>query len=152
MNWETTAWILLRVVFAWMFLSPIPNLLKNWPGTVSNTSLLFPWRPEWFARGSLLVMMLGACSILFGIYGRIGALGLLIFSLGGAVVHYRLAGKAQDSSMSLTASTEDKNTLEQLKTLAAVGHITSAQKNYVLAAVAAFFLLQGTGPWTLVGI
>ncbi len=149
MNWELLAWIILRLVFAWMFLSAIPVLLKNWSATVSNTGLLFPYKPEWFARGSIFVMAAGSCSILFGFYGRIGALGLLIFSLGGAIVHFRLAQKAQDSIVSLSASLEDKNTLEQLKILAVAGHSTSAQKNYVLAAVAAYFLLHGTGPWSL---
>jgi len=35
---------------------------------------------------------------------------------------------------------------ERLIGLATVGHVTSAQKNIVLAAVALFFALVGTGP------
>lgn len=142
MNEEEIGLLILRVVYAWMFLSPVPSLLKNWSGTVKNTSLLFTWRPEWFAPASIVVMVAGAFSILFDVYIRIGALGLLVFSLGGAVIHKRLAMIAETTTLSSTASNEDVQTIDQLKKLAAVGHMTSAQKNYVLAAVGVFFLLQ----------
>lgn len=145
MTEEEAGLLILRVVYAWMFLSPVPSLLRNWPGTVKNTSLLFSWRPEWFARASIVVMVGGAFSILFDVYIRIGALGLLVFSLGGAVVHKRLARIAEKTTVSTAASSGDVQTAEQLKTLASAGHMTSAQKNYVLAAVAAYFLLQGIG-------
>lgn len=145
MNEDALAWIVLRLVYAWMFLSPVPLLLKNWPVTVSNTNLLFPWRPEWFAWASVVVMIAGAFSILFDLYIRIGALGLLTFSLGGAIIHKRLAKIAENTVLSSKASIEDTQTVDQLKTLAAVGHVTSAQKNYVLAAVAVFIMLHGSG-------
>ena len=152
MSSNEIAWIVLRLAYAWVFLKPVPGLLKNWAGTVETTGLLFKRFPEINAGISVLVMVAGALSILFGVYGRIGAAGLLVFNLGGAVVHYRIADQAQNMSLSPAASPEDQKTLEQLAIMAAVGHTTSAWKNFVLAAVAFFFLLQGTGPWSLMNI
>ena len=152
MDGNEISWIILRLAYAWVFLYPVPGLVKDWPGTVAATRLLFKRLPDLFSGVSVLVMVVGALSILFGIYGRIGAAGLLVFNLGGAVIHYRIADSARNTSLSTAASLEDKNTVKQLATLAAVGHTTSAWKNFVLAAVAFFFLIQGTGPWSLVGL
>ena len=151
MDGEILAWIVLRAAYAWMFLVPVPVLLRDWPRTVETTALLFTRYTEWFARASLAAMIFGSVSILFGIYGRLGALALLIFSLGGAIVHKRLAQFAFEMNLSGSASAEDQTTAGQLRSLAFAGHMTSGQKNYVLAALALFFLLQGTGPASLMG-
>lgn len=151
MNGNEISWIILRLVYAWVFLYPVPGLIKDWPGTVEATRLLVNRLPELFAGVSVLVMVVGALSVLFGIYGRIGAAGLLVFNLGGTVIHYRIADLASSTSLSSVASPEDKNTAEQLAKSAVVGHTTSAWKNFVLAAVAFLFLMQGTGPWSLMG-
>ena len=148
-NDNEISWIILRLAYAWVFLHPVSGLIKDWPGTVAATRLLTNRLPELFAGVSVLVMVGGALSILFGIYGRIGAAGLLVFNLGGAVIHYRIADSARNTTLSTVASLEDKKTAEQLAMVAAVGHTTSAWKNFVLAAVAFLFLMQGTGPWSL---
>ncbi len=152
MNVNEISWIILRLVYAWVFLYPVPGLVKDWSGTVAATRLLVNRLPELFSVVSVLVMVVGALSVLFGIYGRIGAAGLLAFNLGGAVIHFRIAEKARSTSLSAGASPEDKNTVKQLAMTAEVGHTTSAWKNFVLAAVAFFFLLQGTGPLSLMDI
>lgn len=138
MTTDTIAWLVLRVIYAWMFLYPLHTLLKDWDGTVGATALLFKWQPKFFAMISTLAMVLGGLSILFGFYGQIGGLLLLIFNLGGAVVHYRL----KDLALA-------QNGDETLTKLAVVGHMSSAQKNFVLAAVAFFFMLIGTGPHSI---
>lgn len=150
MSGNDISWIILRFAYAWVFLYPVSGLVKNWSGTVATTGLLFKKFPELFAGVSVLVMAVGGLSILFGIYGRVGAAVLLVFNLGGAVIHYRIADQAQNTSLSAAASAEDHKTVELLAMTAAVGHTTSAWKNFVLAAVAFFFLLQGTGPWSLI--
>lgn len=141
---------MLRIVYAWMFLYPAVGLVKDWPTTVQTTALLFKWKPKLFAAGSVVVMVAGAIMILLGVYGRAGAAGLCAFCLGGARIHYRLASLAGDVKLSSTASPDDVAAAGQLTTLAVVGHVTSAEKNIVLAAVAFFFLLMGTGPWSLI--
>ena len=143
------AWLVLRVVYAWMFLYPLKSLLSDWPATLQATALLFPWQTPLFAVVSVAVMALGALSILLGCYGQVGAAGLLAFCLGGAVIHYRLADLAKGARLSGQASSADRQAMAQVSKLGVVGHVTSAEKNFVLAAVALFFLLKGTGPWSL---
>jgi len=149
-DYNDVAWLVLRFVYAWMFLYPLKSLLKDWPATVQATGLLFPWQSGCFAVASIVVMALGALSILLGCYGQLGAAGLLVFSLGGAVIHYRLADLAKRARLSDQASSADRQAMGELSALGVVGHVTSAEKNFVLAAVALFFLIMGTGPWSLV--
>lgn len=146
MNVDLLAWLTLRAVYAWMFLYPVKGLITSFSDTVNATALLIHWQPQAFAILSILGMIVGALSILLGIYSQVGALILLCFNLGGAVIHYRLKDVAQSISVSPQSSAEDVEAVASLKSLAAVGHVTSAQKNFVLAAVAFFFMLMGTGP------
>ncbi len=141
-------WLILRIVFAWMFLYPIITLLKTWHDTVKTTALLFPWQPAFFTICSILIMFFGALSILVGFFAQVGAIGLCAISLGGAIIHYRLAAQAEKLSQQLPLSSAK----EQLITLAQVGNVTSAQKNFVLAAVAIFFILVGSGPVSISNI
>lgn len=146
---ETVAWLVLRIVYAWMFLYPLKTLLKDWSGAVALTKLIIPIAAPLFTVAMLLAMFFGALSILFGIFGQLAGLVLLVYCLMGAVVHYRLAAAAGKISLSAQSAEEDKNQLAQAIQLATVGHVTSAQKNFVLAAVACFFMLMGTGPYSL---
>lgn len=88
--------------------------------------------------------------ILLGIYGSIAGGGLCLFCLGGARVHYKLGAMAAGTKLSSAASKQDIETAAGISTLAVVGHVTSAEKNFVLSAVGFFFFLMGTGPWSLI--
>lgn len=148
---EIFAWLILRVAYAWIFLSPLPNLLKNWPETKTLTQLLIPNIATNFLTIIMVcIMFFGALSILLGVFGQIAGFALLIYCLLGAVVHSRLAKKAQKIFLSPLSSTEDQQKLQEVIQLATVGNITSADKNIVLAAVGLFFTLMGTGPYSLV--
>ncbi len=148
-NIDVMAWLVLRIVYAWMFLYPIPGLLKDWQTTVAGTSLLFPWFSNLFAIFSVAGMFVGSLSILLGFYAQIGGLILCLFSLGGAVVHYKLSKIAETATIKSTLSAEDVSTVNQLKTLLQVGHVTSAQKNIPLAAVGFFFFIMSAGPLSI---
>ncbi len=140
MNIHPFAWIVLRIVYAWMYLYPLIALFKNWQGTIDTTALLFKKQPKTFTIASVLVMIIGGLSILLGIYARIGGILLLIFNIGGAYIHYQLANRAK-------AFSANPNSI--LVNLAVLGNVSSAQKNFVLAAVAFFFMLQGSGFWSI---
>jgi uncharacterized membrane protein YphA (DoxX/SURF4 family) len=146
----TLAWLALRAVYAWMYLYPAVGLVRDWPTTVGTTGLLFKHGTRLLAFVSVLTMVVGAVMILLGVYGQYAAVALLGFNLGGAKIHYTLAAMARQARLSAAASAEDRATLQNLATLGWVGHVTSAEKNFVLAAVALFFALMGTGPWSLV--
>jgi len=137
------AWAVVRIALAWMFLVPLPGLLKDWQGTVNLSALLCKWNPRVLAIISVLIMLFGALSVLIGIFPRVGALGLCLYSLCGYRVHRQLARQAK-------AMANKDN--QPLVTLAQVGHVTSAQKNIVIAALAFFMVLQGVGPYMLINL
>jgi uncharacterized membrane protein YphA (DoxX/SURF4 family) len=147
---ESIAWITLRAVYAWMYLYPAIGLIRDWPTTVHTTGLLFKSGTRQFAIVSVVGMVVCALMILFGFYGEYAAVALVGFNLGGAKIHYQLAEMAHQAQLSDAASAEDKAAFQDVVTLGWVGHVTSAQKNFVLAAVALFIALVGTGPWSLV--
>lgn len=146
---ESIAWLILRVVYAGMFLFPLFNLLKDFEATVGAVKLVLPFLSRFFAVVMVFVMIYGALSILLGFYAQIAGFLLLIYCLMGVLVHYRLAGLASASQLSATASAEDREVLSGAIALAILGNKTSGQKNMVLAAVACFFMLLGSGPWSL---
>jgi hypothetical protein len=41
-----------RLTYAWVFLYPVPGLIKNWPVTIAATGLLFDRMAEQFAAVS----------------------------------------------------------------------------------------------------
>ena len=146
---ELVAWFVLRAVFAWMFLYPAVGLVRDFGGAVETTALAFPFAPRFFAAGGIAVMVLGGLMILVGFYGAWAGLALVAFNLGGAVIHYRLAASVSAVQASASASEADRDAIARLQTLGTIGHVTSAEKNFVLTAVAFFFALMGTGPGSL---
>ncbi len=147
---EVAAWLTLRIVYAWIYLYPAKSLIRDWPTTVETTGLLVSWGTSFFAFISVGGMIISALMILFGVYGQFAAVALCAFNIGGAVIHYRLAAMANETRISDSASADDRTTLDGLASLGWVGHVTSAEKNFVLAAVAVFIALVGTGPYSLV--
>ncbi len=81
-------------MLAWMFLYPLKALLADWPATIDTVKLIAPFKPSFFAVVMVIVMIVGALSVLFGIFAQIGSLLLLVYCLIGVVVHYKLAGLA----------------------------------------------------------
>ena len=146
---EVMAWLVLRIVFACFFLYPIKGLLADWQGTKKMVSVLVPFWIPFFSIATIATMLIGAFLILFGFYGQIGGFILLVYCLIGALLHYRLGNLCKTYTLSALANLDDKATLEAAATLGRIGHITSAQKNLVLAAIALFFTLLGTGPMSL---
>lgn len=140
------AWIVLRVIYGWIFLWPIPMLLKDWDATKEFVGILFPKNREFFAGFMIIAMPLAAICIIIGFWGQIGGALLAIISLMGVRVHFQLAKGSKLLKLSDSASSKDVIQFDNVRLLSAMGHIGSAQKNIVLMAVGIFFMLQGTGP------
>ena len=149
MGTEVTAWLVLRIIYAWMFIYPLKALLQDWQGTVGMVSLIVPAAPRLGAVLMVMVMLAGGLMILLGIYAQIAGLLLAIYCLLGYRVHQHFARSATALKLDNEAPRRDCNILNQARQLAEVGHITSAQKNMVLAAVGVFFFLMGAGPMTI---
>lgn len=136
--------LVLRLAIAWIFLWPLPGLLRDWSTTVQTTALVFPL-PRLVSVAGVLVMPLGAVSVGIGVYGRIGGAALAIFCVGGAFVHRALAGQPAALIESLQLEGEARETAATAAQIGAVGHATSALKNWVVAAACLFITLAGTG-------
>lgn len=148
---DIAAWIILRIAFAWLFLYALKGLLSDWNATKNLVRLIVPFAVNLSSIMMICVMALGALSILLGIWGQIGGIFLTIYCLIGARVHYRLASLASASKLSDMANDSDSKVLAQIIDLGVAGNITSAQKNFVLAAISLFFAILGTGPLSLTG-
>ena len=139
---EDIAWLILRVVFAWMFIYPLKNLMKDIPASKELVTLICPIFQGFITWLMFFVMFFGGVSILLGAYAQIGGFLLCIYSLIGIKVHFACAKNAKG----LSGKDKEFKTAQEL---AIVGHVTSGQKNIVLAAVALFFTLLGSGPYSL---
>ncbi|KTD07252.1 DoxX family protein [Legionella jamestowniensis] len=143
------AWLVLRVVFAGFFIYAFYSFVRNWPAAKQTATLIYPKYPNFQAVSMLVLMLLISISILLGIFGRIGGALALLFSLLGVYAHYTCVHHIESIQLPATASSDDQKLLADAKAIGIVGHITSAQKNYVIAAVSFFFMLLGTGPWSI---
>jgi len=147
--------LILRIMFAWIFLWPAPGLIRNWKTTVQTTGLLFPVGQQFFTAVSVVGMITCSLMVAIGIYGRIGAIFLFFFCIGGAIVHNKLAGIPEAKAKSLPEQPSDPKVAEVLTealTLNRVGNVTSAQKNLVIAGIAAYYVLAGTGALSILSL
>lgn len=143
------AWLILRIVFAVFFVYPVYGFLRDWPAAKQTATMIYPSYPSLQAAAMILIMVVVSISILFGIYGHVGGLIALVFSLIGVHVHHLFAHKITDTNLSASVSSEDRGIFDGVKALGVVGHMSSAQKNYVIAAVSFFFMVLGTGPLSI---
>ena len=146
---EIVACIVLRLVLAWFFLDPVKGLISDWDASVELVKSIIPFQPQCFAILMIIVMIVGSLSVLFGIYAQIGAGCLLIYTLMGVVVHYRLGNTLSDMRLTKTAVKADKTIFETAKALGIQGHMTSAKKNIVIVAALLQIVLLGSGPFSL---
>ena len=147
-----TAWLALRIVYALFFLYPLKGMLSDWQAAKDAVSVLVPIYQGFATVIMMLVMVVGAIGIGFGIYGQVAGILLLLFCVMGVVVHYRLAALARRQALSHSVSHKDLAFFKNTQDLAILGNLTSGQKNVVLAAVALFFVLVGTGPCSLTAV
>ena len=120
------AWLVLRLVYAGLFLYPIKGLIQDWPATQSLAKLVWPYdiALNIICIAMIMVMFAGALSIALGLWAQIGGMALLIYCLLGAKVHYALAKILQSNNLSENAIEADKAVLSQAVNLGVVGHVT----------------------------
>lgn len=151
MDLETIGWLVLRIVYGGMFLHAAFLLVKGWQWTIDHTAILFGNKAKLFAAGGIFLMAAGGLSIVFGLLGRLGGLALIVFLLPGVKIHFMEMKLAQQEAEKLKGQIPSnlQPSLEALSSSANLGHFSSALKNIYLAGVAAFFLLNGTGPFSV---
>ncbi len=146
---NTIAWLVLRIILAWMFLYPLLAIFNDWQAMVDSMELIVPFAKQFFALTMVCVMVVSALSVAFGFYGQFGGLLMCLYCLVGMLYHYRTANIIRDTTLSDKASEQDISSFEKTKILGIIGHITSAEKNLPIAAASFFIFLMGTGPFSL---
>jgi len=146
---EGLAWLILRIGYAWLYLHALVGLLNQWQSTEDMVSLLFPKFTSFFAALMIAVMFVCSISLILGFYAEIAGFFLCFYNLLGMRLHYKLANIVKNFQLSKLADEADREPLQNAAELGYVGHITSAQKNAVLFAVAIFFMILGSGPVSL---
>lgn len=148
---DTLAWLIIRIAYAWMFIYPVKSLMQDWQGTKLMMDLLVPKSlglQALTAAIMLVIMLFGGLMILFGVYAQIAGLILCIYSIIGYFIHTKLAQSAFVMKNKFEIKAHQDEILD-LEKLAFIGHTTSAQKNFVLAAMGLMFFLLGSGPLSL---
>jgi hypothetical protein len=142
-------WFILRIAVAWMYLFPVPGLVADWDATTLLTRLVSGIFVNFLSVLGIFLMVLGAISILFGIYAQIGGIFLFVYTLIGIRVHFRLAQVIASRELPDICRAQGGPALGDVKSLGVLGQITSGQKNVVLAAVALAFVILGSGSISL---
>lgn len=143
------AYLILRILLFCKFIYALRSLFADWQATEDMIGLMFPRATGFFAVLTVVVIVVSAVSILFGIYGQIGGLMIFCFCLMGMRMHTILKNTAMDIEFDDDATDSQKAKLRDAKALAVGGQAACVQKNLVIAAVGAFFFFAGTGPFSL---
>ncbi len=138
MTVHVAAWLILRLAMTWLFLTPVFGLIRDWDGTKQLIRLISPVWINGLAVCCVAIMIAGSLSVLLGVYAQIGAALLGVYCLLGIRVHYQLAKTIAQSTHPGDGDA-----------LGIAGHVSSGQKNVVLAAVCLFIVVFGSGPMSL---
>lgn len=142
-------YLILRIVLFCKFFYAMRYLFADWQATEDMVGLMFPRATGFFAVLMVIVLVVSAISVLFGIYGQLGGLLVFLFCLLGIRMHMILKHQAMDIEMDDSASPDLKAKLRDAKALAVSGQSACAQKNVLIAAVGLFFFFAGTGPYSV---
>jgi len=93
------------------------------------------------AIGGLACMYVGGLSVLIGLEARIGAFLLLIFTVGGTVIHHRLKKDAG----AIANNNQANATLTGVAWSAFSAHFANVLKNICLSLILIFLILYGSG-------
>jgi uncharacterized membrane protein YphA (DoxX/SURF4 family) len=140
----------LRLSIAWVFLFAAWKNTENeaaWTWTKIETGLLFSGlapdaRQKWARFAALIgvsMMYGGGVSVLLGVEPRLGGIALAIFSLLGMRIHAIRRDEAK-------AAGEAGNAMGWS---AYSAHVAAGLKNWTFVGAGVFFLLAGTGRYSL---
>lgn len=152
-------WLVIRLAVGIVYLFALYMNVRNSAARawlLEHTEYMVPKSMKRFGKqltlliavGGMALMFFGSVSILLGLEGRIGGLLLFIFTAFGILQHKRERQVAQG----LASSVEPQECTEKLNALmwsAYSGHFSSGLKNWALCGVSLFFILCGTGPWSI---
>lgn len=152
-------WLALRLGMGYVYLFAFYKNTENAAARqwlVDHTAYLFPSVPEprktqlarLFAFVGAATMLVGGLMVLLGMEGRIGALLLLVFTLGGIYQHRRECEVATALGEKLSREVPDsaKADVSTLQWSGFSGNYSSGLKNWALCGVCIAVFCWGTGP------
>ncbi len=153
--------LLIRVALGWLFLTGAWASGKDKVGrdfTISETALVFKWRPELFAMLGILILGASGVSVLFGIFPRLGALAMTVFLVPAAMIHFAKRGQAValqtqiEPALSEKAGAAPRDALQMLTSNAVFGHFTAGIKTLSLLGATLYLVLAGGREPMLIGL
>lgn len=121
--------------------------------TIENTKPLFrntkidgnSTAIKFFAYFGILIMYVGGVSVLLGIEPRVGAFLLLIFTVGGTVIHWQQKNDAREVAI------RNSNNIEfaSIAWSAYAAHFANILKNICLILVLFFICMNGAGKYQI---
>ena len=122
--------------------------------TIDNIKILFKNTPfqdipilaKYAAYSGIFIMFIGGMSILLGIGARLGSLLLILFTIGGTIIHYRQRNEARDMALKNTTNAE----LSSLAWSAFSAHFANILKNLSLILILCFICFYGVGEYKLI--
>jgi len=153
--------LLIRVALGWLFITGAWASGRDKADrdfTVSETALMFKWRPDLFALLGIAMMGLGGLSVLFGIFPRLGALAMTIFLVPAAMIHFAKRGQAMalqnqiEPALSEEAGAAARDALKTLVNTAVLGHFTAGLKTLCLLGSTLYLVLAGAREPMLIGL
>lgn len=103
---------------------------------------------KFFAYTGIAVMFAGGLSILLGIEARLGAAMLLVFTIGGTVLHNRQRNAAKEMAVKNAENAE----LSSIAWSAFSAHFANILKNVCLILVLLFVVFYGVGEFQITDI
>ena len=125
--------LLARLMIVAIFLmSAVAGKIKNFNGTVERMAAEGVPSPTILLGGAIAFLLLGGLSIVLGLWGRVGALLLLIF-LAAATYYFHDFWKLPPDTPPERMQME----------------VISFLKNLALMGTMLFLIANGTGPWSI---
>lgn len=151
--------IFLRVGIAFLFLYAAYMNSKDkgsiqW--TIENTKPLFKntkyandlTKIKVVAYFGIGIMYLGGLSVLFGIESRVGAFLLILFTIGGSVIHNIQKNEARELAFK---NAKDKE-FASIAWSAYAAHFSNILKNICLIFILSFICLNGVGEYQVIDL
>ena len=159
MDPEAAGSLLIRIALALLFLQGVWACCRDaeaWRGATADAALVFKRSPRLATLLGMIVAAIGALSVLFGIFPRIGALAMAIFLVPAALIHFAKQRQAATLAARIAPSLADdaagREALGTLTASTALGNYTAGLKNLTLIAPALYLVLAGARDPMLIGL
>ena len=142
----------LRVILGWRFLVSGLSNVRRWPNPINTASILFPKGATFFGFVATVLMVVGGLGVAAGFQTPICSLMLIIFLIPTFAIHYywlKVLPTLVPVVKSAIHDEKAQNYFRSFERQSYHAHEVGIRDNLVLAAVAVYFALRGSGAFGL---